>query len=575
MEICVSQRVLVFGDDTKVFLTVVRSLGRSGAEVHAAPGDFASPALKSRYLHKLHRLPAYALDPGRWAEAVRELVDAEGIKLVIPTSDASLLMLLSHADTIGRERLALPNAEAAATFTDKAETRRLAFAHGVPVCPGRSVAAEDEAEGLVRGFGLPLVLKPRRSWDEETVGGKRSARILRSCEALQEALDSGIADDWIVEGFFEGVGVGVSVLARDGELLAAIQHRRLQEEHETGPSTRRTTVELDPQLLSWVRDLAQATRLGGVAMFEFRWQPAKDSYVLLEVNPRFWGSLPLAVAAGMDFPAMLLAAHFDQEVKCRFEYETGLVKADLLGEHCRVIDRIEQSRSLGARLRAAAGAVAHLIGLSRRATFDSWAEDDPEPFVLERRAAFARVREGVAKRLPQPARLRSLKLRQHLRAALGRRRPDGLRLLIVGHDNVCRSPFAEELLRARIAELSGIDVDSVGLGARDDRRPTEAALAAAAQFGVDLSGHRARSLTPAALLSASAIIVFDYETADRLTSARPDLEAVVLPLPDLIDARDIADLSAGGISGVAGEFRRISDSVSALAGELLHLLPAV
>ncbi len=570
-----SQRVLVFGDDTKVFLAVVRSLGRSGVEVHAAPGDFSSPALKSRYLKAIHRLPAYALNPGRWAEAVRELLEREGIGLVVPTSDASLLMLLGHAQTIGRERLALPNAEAAAVFTDKAETRSLAFAHGVPVCPGRPVAAEDEAESLVRSFGLPLVLKPRRSWDEETVGGKRSARIVRTHAALQEALDDGIAGEWIVEGFFDGVGVGVSVLARDGELLAAIQHRRLQEEHETGPSTRRVTVELDPQLLSWVRDLARATRLDGVAMFEFRWQPAKDSYVLLEVNPRFWGSLPLAVAAGMDFPAMLVAAHSGRELRCRFDYQTGLAKADLLGEHCRVIDRIGQSPTLAGRLRAAAAAFAHLAGLLRRAAFDSWAEDDPEPFVLERRAAFGRVREGIAKRLPQPARLRSMRLRQHLRTLLGRERADDLRLLIVGNDNVCRSPFAEELLRARITSLRGVAVDSVGLGARDDRPPTAAALAAAAQFGIDLSGHRARSLTPAALLSASAIIVFDYETAERLTSARPDLEATVLALPDLIDARDITDVSGSGMAGVAGEFRRISDSVSALAGELLHLLPVV
>jgi protein-tyrosine-phosphatase/predicted ATP-grasp superfamily ATP-dependent carboligase len=571
----VSQRVLVFGDDTKVFLAVVRSLGRSGVEVHAAPGDFGSPALKSRYLKAIHRLPAYALDPGRWAEGLRELVERYGIGLIVPTSDASLLMLLGHAQTIGPERLALPNAEAAAIFTDKAETRRLAFAHGVPVCPGRALAGDDEPESLVRSFGLPLVLKPRRSWDEETVGGKRSARIVRTHEALQEALDGGIAGDWIVEGFFEGVGVGVSVLARDGELLAAIQHRRLQEEHETGPSTRRVTVELDPQLLSWVRDLARAARLDGVAMFEFRWQPAKDSYVLLEVNPRFWGSLPLAVAAGMDFPAMLLAAHSGHELRCRFDYEIGLAKADLLGEHCRVIDQIDQSPSLAGRLRAGAAACAHMVGLFRPGAVDSWAQDDPEPFVLERRAAFGRVREGIAKRLPQPARLRSMRLRQHLRTLLGRERGDGLRLLIVGNDNVCRSPFAEELLRARITTLSGIAVDSVGLGARDDRPPTDDAVAAAAQFGIDLRGHRARSLTPAALLSASAIIVFDYETAERLTSARPDLEATVLALPDLIDARDIADVSGSGMAGVAGEFRRISDSVSALAGELLHLLPAV
>ncbi|MDQ4088490.1 MAG: hypothetical protein M3177_10860, partial [Pseudomonadota bacterium] len=180
----------------------------------------------------------------------RDLTEREQIGLIVPTSDASLLMLMAHAAELGPERLSLPNREAAAVFTDKAETRRLAFAHGVPVCPGRPISEDDEAEALVRSFGLPLVLKPRRSWDPATVGGKRSACIVRSVDALQDALAGRLAHDWIVEGFFAGVGVGLSVLAKEGELLAAIQHRRLQEENETGPSTRRVAVPLDPQILS-------------------------------------------------------------------------------------------------------------------------------------------------------------------------------------------------------------------------------------------------------------------------------------------------------------------------------------
>ncbi|HEX8640005.1 MAG TPA: ATP-grasp domain-containing protein [Allosphingosinicella sp.] len=568
-----SERALVFGDDTKVFLAVVRSLGRAGVEVHGAPGDLASPALKSRYLKKCHGLPPYVLDPAAWARAIVALVEHERIGLVIPTSDASLLMLLEHADTIGRDRLALPNPEAAAVFTDKGETRRLAFAQGVPVCPGRPLAQGDEAEALVRSFGLPLVLKPRQSWDAETVGGKRSARIVRSAEALQQALNSGIASGWIVEGFFQGVGVGVSVIARDGELIAAVQHRRMEEEHETGPSTRRLTGPLDPQLLSWVRDLAAATRLSGVAMFEFRWDPAQDSYVLLEVNPRFWGSLPLAVAAGMDFPAMLHRLHRGAEIACRFEYPVGIAKADLLGEHCRVVSELQRRAGVASRMKAAAGLARHLIALARPASFDSWAADDPEPFFHERKAALLRIKAGLAKRLPQRASVRNKRLREHLRRATG----DGshqLRLLVVGNRNVCRSPFAEELLRARIsAALGGVEVVSAGMSASGERGPPEAAVVAAAEFGVDLSRHRPRNLTAAALLAANAIIVFDYETAEKITSARPDLQAVVLALPDLIDARDIADLTGAGIAGVAGEFRRISDSVTALAGELVQLRP--
>ncbi|HEV2866099.1 MAG TPA: ATP-grasp domain-containing protein [Allosphingosinicella sp.] len=565
----VSERVLLFGDDTKAFLAVARSLGRKGVEVHAAPSDLASPALKSRFVAASHRLPPYALGPEAWADAVAALADRERFALILPTSDASLLMLMHHADRIGRSRLAIPNPEAAAAFTDKAETRRLAFAHGVPVCAGRLLTRDEEADDLVRSFGLPLVLKPRRSWDPDAVEGKRSARIVRSVEAVESALAGGLADDWIVESFFRGVGVGVSVLASEGEITTAIQHRRLNEENETGPSTRRTSEPLDPRLLGWVRELARATRLTGVAMFEFRWEPGKGRHVLLEVNPRFWGSLPLAVAAGADFPALLYDLHCARPQPPHFDYRHGLIKADLTGEYRRLAGRFELAPSPAARAAAAAAGIAYLPRLIRPAAFDSWAKDDPRPFSEERREVLGRFKAAALKRLPRPAMLRHARAREHLRRLAGTHGDEGVRLLLVGDANVCRSPFAEQLLRLQMGSGAGrIEIESAGMRALADRPPSEAAMEAAAEFGVDLSDHRSRSLTPGVLLSASAVIVFDYKTADRLCSLRPDMEALVLPLPDLLDARDIRDASSAGLASVSAEFRRISASVSALAGAL-------
>ena len=39
---------------------------------------------------------------------------------------------------------------------------------------------------------------------------------------------------------------------------------------------------------------------------EFRVDAASDHWILVEINGRFWGSLPLAVASGMDFPLGLI-----------------------------------------------------------------------------------------------------------------------------------------------------------------------------------------------------------------------------------------------------------------------------
>lgn len=567
-----AQRVLVLGDDAKAFLGVVRSLGRQGLVVHAAPSDFSAPALKSRYIAALHRLPTYLLGADSWADALLELIERERIAMVFPTSDASLLMLLRHADRLGRERLAVPNPEAAAIFTDKAATRRLAFECGVPVCGGRPLAAEDSAEALVRCFGLPLVLKPRHSWQPDSLEGKLSAIIVRSRDALERALAAGLAGQWVVEAFFAGTGLGLSVLARDGVIAAAIQHRRLQEENETGPSTRRVTETITPRLLAWSRDLAQATRLTGVAMFEFRWNAGHDEHVLLEVNPRFWGSLQLAIAAGIDFPALLHRMRAVGAMPEAADYAAGIVRSDLAGEYGRLSGRFDAAASAGGKLRAVAAGLAFLPQIYRQGEFDSWAGDDPAPYFEERRLLVVRARAAIAKRLPSPPLLRAMRIRQRLRhiAAGGKR----IRLLIVGNANVCRSPFAEELLRAQVAEGNDrIEIESAGTLPTEHRAPSPSATRAAAEFGVDISGHRSRSLTPGALQSASAVIVFDHATAEQLRTVQPDLDVAVLRLPDLIDARDILDASGAGVATVLAEFERISHSVAALAAELVQLLP--
>ena len=90
---------------------------------------------------------------------------------------------------------------------------------------------------------------------------------------------------------------------RRGEPLLLFQHRRIREYPISGGvSTCCESMPLDPKLRDWSVALLKAMNWDGVAMVEFRYDEASGRAVLLEVNGRFWGSLPLAVHAGCDFP---------------------------------------------------------------------------------------------------------------------------------------------------------------------------------------------------------------------------------------------------------------------------------
>lgn len=546
-----AERVLLLGDDLRAFLAIARSLGRRGVEVHAAPSDFSSPALRSRYIAASHRLPPYPLDPAAWESALAALIAAQDFRLVIPTSDSGLFMLRHHAGALGRERMGIAGEAALHIFSDKANTRALAEAHGVPVAMGRLVGPAETAAGLAAGLGLPLVLKPRASYALGDVETKRSARVARDESELEAMLRSGAWASCIAESFFPGVGVGVSVLARQGRILLAYQHRRLREGSETGASTRRVSEAVDPALLASVVPLAAAAKLDGPAMFEFRVDRRSGRHILLEVNPRFWGSLPLAVAAGADFPALYwdLALH---GLEGTAGYRPGIVKADLTGEFTRAVDRTEEASGLAKLAAAASALVTAAMLLLARESADSWAADDPVPWREERLTLARRARAALRKRLPGRERAQRTRFEESARRICGRADGRPPRLLAVGRDNVCRSAFAERLLRLRLAGLP-VEIASAGFVPRRGALPDASTLAAAAQLGVDLGGHSSNALSVADLEQADALILFDGDTEWRLRQMSPGFAGEVITLPDLDVAGPAAlPTIAGGLSRLAG-----------------------
>lgn len=402
----IPKRVLVLGSGPQAFLAIVRSLGRRGLEVHVASPDLKTPALASRYIAQAHDLPRYSSGAETWVEALRRLLATHDYRLVIPSSDETLMTLNHHASALGEDRIAIPNRDALQSFTDKPSTRALAERVGTPICAGKIVSREGDPDELVREFGLPLALKPPSTY---VLGGaaRNAVRIIRDVSALREALSGGAAEGFLVESFFHGVGVGVSVLANRGEIVQAYQHRRLRESSDAGLGTLRVSEPVNGRLLASVAPLARATGLHGVAMFEFRYDPARGAHVLLEVNPRFWGSLPLAVAAGADFPGMLYDLLVTGTAR-PMRYRGGVQLADMEGEYFRAVRKVDAADSLQARLAAVSSMILIAARPYLRRDYDSWAEDDECPFLQERRDLLGHMRSAIGRRLgrgriPAPA----------------------------------------------------------------------------------------------------------------------------------------------------------------------------
>jgi hypothetical protein len=162
-------------------------------------------------------------------------------------------------------------------------------------------------------------------------GPSFAATAERARERAAELLAAG-APGVLVQRWVPGTGRGVGLLVREGRTVARFVHRRLREVHPAGgPSSAAIAEPPDPDLVGPAEALLREIRFEGLAMVEFR-RDGGGAPVLMEVNPRPWGTLGLAVDAGVDFPLLLAGGHAGPPPA----YRAGLRRRWLAGDARRV-----------------------------------------------------------------------------------------------------------------------------------------------------------------------------------------------------------------------------------------------
>ncbi len=564
------RKVLVFGDDTRSFLTIVRSLGRAGWEVHAAPLDHTAPALRSCYLTRVHALPGWIGTGQAWLDATEALLRAERFDLVIPCTETSLLPLARNRARFGQlSCLALPDDASIETLFDKAATRDLATRVGMPIAPGQRLSPADDADALVARLGLPLMLKPRASYTLDTLDARGKVETIRDAAELAERLAAIDRSEYLAEAFFPqggtGHGVGLSVLADQGQVVLEFAHRRIRET-SAGGSYYRVSIPADPEMRARVAAMLAELRFTGVAMFEFRASDQDGSWVLLEVNARPWGSMPLPVALGVDFPKAWARLLLEGMRPDPVAYRHGVYGRNFLPDavdlgHAVLPPRAGSLRRLVAWL---AEFPRLLIG---REHWDVLVADDPRPGLIELATKLRDLVAGLGAKLPGASRLRRNRARAALRRAV--RQPNGtvpvLEFVCAG--NICRSPFAAQALAARLAG-HGVSVRSSGTLPRPGRPTPEEGLIAARDLGIDLTDHRSAYFNEDRAAAADLVLAFDERNVQALTRRFPHLAGRIVLLGDFDQSGRIADPWGGPVVVFAACYDRISRAITALAAEI-------
>jgi predicted ATP-grasp superfamily ATP-dependent carboligase len=302
------RRILLADGAPPAALAAARSLVRAGWRVEATDTGFSDRAPRSSGVVGFPA-PAPGKDAAGFASAVIDRAKSGDRPAVLPTTDAAILALLPRrADLEAVADLLLPPAEALRRALDKGETLDAARSAGVSIPETLTIRGPGDLARLA--LEPPLVVKPLASrWrgpDGRTrAGGPAFAREAGRARSLAVGLLAEGAPGVLVQHWVPGTGRGVGLLVRGGKTAAVFVHRRLREVHPAGgPSSAAISEPSDPALVGPAEALLRAMDFEGLAMVEFR-REGDATPVLMEVNPRPWGTLGLAVAAGVDFPRLL------------------------------------------------------------------------------------------------------------------------------------------------------------------------------------------------------------------------------------------------------------------------------
>ena len=315
-------KVLVTDGANRVALAVVRALGRAGAQVAVVEQErFAqkTPAsFRSKYVSRHDVLPTLG-DDGEFLAALAER--ASGFDIVLPVSTNVALACAAGRERIPA-RLPIPPLGALRRANDKSAALAVARKVGVPIPVTYAPEDDEELEGVLERLRFPAVVKLRDDAGTVLQPGQRYA-VGRTAEDVRRAYRTlhALKPFPLIQEKVEGPGYGVGVLADQGKVLAAFAHRRIREYPVTGgPSTICVSV-VDDRLTGYAASVLGELGWTGIAMVEFK---KDDDYRLMEINPRFWGSMPLATRAGVNFPDLLCRRAMGEETGQTPRYDAGV-----------------------------------------------------------------------------------------------------------------------------------------------------------------------------------------------------------------------------------------------------------
>lgn len=304
--------ILITDGENRSALAVTRSLGKQGYRVVVVGPSDRSLSSVSRYCAKGIAVPDPLTSGNEYAAAICKICERESIDVIFPVTEQSIYLLNPMRDSFLKHIiLACPPQEMMQAVSDKFRLFQLAEKLSIAIPQTFYLNNADCLKNVIGQIvNFPVVVKPslsRMLVEGEFISG--GVCYANSRNQLEEYYETNPVLQYpsMIQEKIIGPGTGLFTLFDYNRYLALFSHQRLREKPPSGGvSVVCESVPLDDEMVTSTKKLLSAVGFVGVAMVEFKRDVRDGKAKLMEINGRFWGSLQLAIACGVDFPALYL-----------------------------------------------------------------------------------------------------------------------------------------------------------------------------------------------------------------------------------------------------------------------------
>jgi len=307
-------KILVVPAHNNASLNIVQTLGRIYKVSVLGMKGYFNKAFFSKFKYKSYVIENF--NNQTIEKIINILIDiSKDYDLIIPTNDVFSLIISKYKFLFGNKAIVM-DYDKLLKFMDKSYISK--FFKKYP---------KFYNENNVK---FPAVVKSKSSYfleDNKIIKGK--LLIVNNDDELKNALKE--VPYPIIQEKVEGKGWGIEILFNK-EIILAFSHVRIREADPKGSySSCAMSIPLNFEILREIENILKSLDYFGVGMVEM-----KGDY-FIEFNPRFWGSLSLAIECGLNFPLYLIKTYLGEKIEKNYNYKIGVISRWLYSEIVHIL----------------------------------------------------------------------------------------------------------------------------------------------------------------------------------------------------------------------------------------------